>query len=111
MLSLIIKQSKISRIEGNCTSCLPRSFIAQITELIRTKPDKNDTGATLDRHFPTLMWVVRDFALDKQIDGRNLTDDEYLEESLQPMQGFREEIRRSNEIKHTVKALFKVKFL
>ncbi|POM73235.1 Guanylate-binding protein, partial [Phytophthora palmivora] len=46
--------------------------------------DKLADSRALAPHFPPFVWLLRDFLLDMQIDGNDLTANQYLEKSLDP---------------------------
>ncbi|XP_068102713.1 guanylate-binding protein 4-like [Hyperolius riggenbachi] len=60
--------------------------VSELTELIKVKHSqgkKNDEG-NFSRYFPTFVWVVRDFHLGLQLEGKRISEDEYLEKALTP---------------------------
>ncbi|XP_068120894.1 guanylate-binding protein 3-like, partial [Hyperolius riggenbachi] len=58
-------------------------FTEEITQLIKVKSQNNkDEKAEFSRHFPMFIWVVRDFLLQLQIDGKPVSEDEYMENAL-----------------------------
>ncbi|XP_078511718.1 guanylate-binding protein 3-like [Lissotriton helveticus] len=65
-------------------------FVSELTDLIKVKSTGSSEQADDDfedecqfaRFFPNFVWVVRDFTLELKIDGRDVTEKEYLENSL-----------------------------
>ncbi|XP_075034884.1 guanylate-binding protein 6-like [Mixophyes fleayi] len=58
-------------------------FVGEISELIKVKTKNNDDEeAELSRHFPMFIWVVRDITLKLELNGKEITEDEYLENAL-----------------------------
>lgn len=58
-------------------------FVGEIAELIKVKShDNEDEEATFSMHFPIFIWAVRDFHLMLNVDGKTVTEDEYLENAL-----------------------------
>ncbi|KAL7688961.1 putative guanylate-binding protein [Plasmopara halstedii] len=51
-------------------------------EEIMLTSDKSEISQELAPHFPPFVWLLRDFLLDMQIDGNDLTANEYLEKAL-----------------------------
>ena len=50
---------------------------------IKTKSDNNkNDDADFDCYFPLFIFVLRDFTLDLEIDGEEVTSDQYLEHCL-----------------------------
>jgi len=70
---------------------LLRSFVTEISERFKIYTNKSTVEADdseLVKYFPKLIWVVRDFTLQLEIDGKPITDDEYLDNSLKLKTGF-----------------------
>lgn len=68
------------------------SYITELTEQIKIRSaeaadeeDEEDSKYVL--FFPSFTWVVRDFTLDLVIDGRNVSEDQYLDFALQLKKG------------------------
>ncbi|XP_044846745.1 guanylate-binding protein 1-like isoform X8 [Mauremys mutica] len=76
-------------------------YVTELTELIKVKPagggsrgdmkvkaagkggrQEGEDTAEFVRFFPAFVWAVRDFVLQLQLDGREITEDEYLENAL-----------------------------
>ncbi|XP_042638761.1 guanylate-binding protein 5 [Orycteropus afer afer] len=78
-------------------------LLYNVTELInllkaRCSPDyyKVEDAADSVRFFPDLVWTLRDFFLELEIDGQVITADEYLENSLRPKQGTDKRVQNFN---------------
>lgn len=56
--------------------------IAEKLKISDKTESSEDDDTQLAEHFPSFIWVVRDFTLDLTIDGKSITADEYLENSL-----------------------------
>lgn len=67
------------------------SYVTELTKKIHTKSSghsQEDTNsAEFVRFFPAFIWAVRDFTLQLEIDGRPITEDEYLENALKLQEG------------------------
>ncbi|XP_052034444.1 guanylate-binding protein 1-like [Apodemus sylvaticus] len=66
-------------------------YVTELTNRIRTRcsPDPHDLDDS-DEYvslFPDFVWTLRDFSLELKINGQALSADEYLENSLRPLQG------------------------
>jgi len=60
-------------------------FITELVKLIQIRSGKEiQEEDEYVQYFPQFCWVVRDFSLDLNIDGRIITSDEYLESCLKP---------------------------
>ncbi|KAM3917705.1 guanylate-binding protein 1-like [Leptodactylus fuscus] len=58
-------------------------LVGEIAELIKVKSqDNDDEEAEFSLHFPIFIWAVRDFHLKLTVDGKPVTEDEYLENAL-----------------------------
>ncbi|KAG2864068.1 hypothetical protein PC116_g7365 [Phytophthora cactorum] len=51
-------------------------------EVLTLSGDKLEESRALSPHFPPFVWLLRDFLLDMQIDGNDLTANQYLEKAL-----------------------------
>uniref|UniRef100_A0A8C8MKU9 GB1/RHD3-type G domain-containing protein n=1 Tax=Oncorhynchus tshawytscha TaxID=74940 RepID=A0A8C8MKU9_ONCTS len=62
-------------------------YVNELTEMIKVKSSTDDEeegeGTQFMQFFPNFVWTVRDFTLQLKIDGRVITPDQYLENSLQ----------------------------
>ena len=67
------------------------SYVTELTKLIRAKSspreDKVEDSSELVSFFPDFIWTVRDFVLELKLDGRPITEDEYLENALKLIPG------------------------
>ncbi|XP_036372267.1 guanylate-binding protein 2-like [Megalops cyprinoides] len=61
------------------------SYVHELAKHIKVKSsDNGETAASVEfiRIFPHFVWVVRDFMLQLELDGKTITADEYLENAL-----------------------------
>ncbi|KAI9221288.1 guanylate-binding protein [Blastocladiella britannica] len=56
--------------------------------------------------FPRFLWLLRDFTLELEIEGRKISEDEYLENSLKPLEGKDPDILSKNKVRDTIRAVF-----
>ena len=54
---------------------------------MKSNKDEDD-DRTYVRFLPSFVWAVRDFSLDLELDGKPITADEYLENSLKDKPGW-----------------------
>uniref|UniRef100_A0A0P6JAC6 Guanylate-binding protein 5 n=1 Tax=Heterocephalus glaber TaxID=10181 RepID=A0A0P6JAC6_HETGA len=84
--------------------------VAELTDLLRTRnlPDINETEDNIDllSFFPDLVWTLRDFYLGLETEGKLITPDEYLENSLKLKEGSNERIQNFNLPRLCIKKLF-----
>ncbi|CAM4711368.1 unnamed protein product [Caretta caretta] len=63
-------------------------YVTELTERIKVKAagegsqQEGENSAEFVRFFPAFVWAVRDFTLQLELDGREITEDEYLENGL-----------------------------
>ncbi|XP_075772166.1 uncharacterized protein LOC102450090 [Pelodiscus sinensis] len=68
-------------------------YVSELSERIKVKAagegdrQEGEDSAEFVRFFPAFVWAVRDFALQLELDGREITEDEYLENSLKRREG------------------------
>jgi hypothetical protein len=57
--------------------------------------------------FPRLIWVLRDFTLQLESEGKDITANDYLEKTLMPQKGFSDSAENKNRIRKTLKEFFR----
>ncbi|XP_019489804.1 PREDICTED: guanylate-binding protein 4-like, partial [Hipposideros armiger] len=66
-------------------------YVTELANLIRTNSSPSsgevDDSAEFVSFFPDFVWAVRDFMLELELDGRPITEDEYLENALKLIPG------------------------
>ncbi|EGW08507.1 Interferon-induced guanylate-binding protein 1 [Cricetulus griseus] len=67
------------------------NYVTELTGRIRSKssPDQDDVEDSEEfvRFFPDFIWTLRDFSLELKLNGKPISADEYLENSLKLIQG------------------------
>ncbi|XP_059544922.1 guanylate-binding protein 4-like [Myotis daubentonii] len=85
-------------------------YVTELTKLIRTKSSpisaEVDDSAEFVSFFPDFVWVVRDFMLELKLDGRTITEDEYLENALELVPGNDPKIQKSNMPRENIRMFF-----
>ncbi|XP_044846748.1 guanylate-binding protein 1-like [Mauremys mutica] len=74
-------------------------FVSEISTRIRTKAQAEDgfeDDTQYSRFFPKFIWAVRDFTLELKLNGREVTEDDYLENALARRKGFTKEVTQHN---------------
>uniref|UniRef100_A0A8C4YGH9 GB1/RHD3-type G domain-containing protein n=1 Tax=Gopherus evgoodei TaxID=1825980 RepID=A0A8C4YGH9_9SAUR len=74
-------------------------FVSEISTHIRTKAQAQDgfeDDSQYSRFFPKFIWAVRDFTLELKLNGREVTEDDYLENALVRRKGFTKEVTQYN---------------
>ncbi|XP_040271808.1 guanylate-binding protein 1-like [Bufo bufo] len=75
-------------------------YVTELTEKIKVKSTEQaeleDDSSEFKRFFPSFVWCVRDFNLQLQIDGKDITEDEYLKNALKLKKGMSVSVRNYN---------------
>jgi hypothetical protein len=107
LLSSAFVYNSVGTIDGNAIAKL--SLVVQLTRHIhvRAQPGgKEDSGTEFSSFFPTFTWVVRDFAVRLEKDGRKISAREYLEDALRPEEGLSEASEAKNAVRHLLRSFF-----
>ncbi|XP_059809237.1 guanylate-binding protein 1-like [Hypanus sabinus] len=83
-------------------------FVAELSKRIEMKSQSDDCDSwNFLRFFPEFVWVIRDFTLDLNIDGKPVTPNEYLEFSLKLKDSeISEQDKKYNELRKCIRNLF-----
>ncbi|XP_008849856.1 guanylate-binding protein 4 [Nannospalax galili] len=85
-------------------------YVTELTELIRTKStsksEEIDDSDEFVSFFPDFVWTVRDFTLELKLDGRPITEDEYLENALKLIPGRSVKVQNSNMPRECIRHFF-----
>eukprot|EP00658_Telonema_sp_P-2_P081809 TRINITY_DN8486_c0_g2_i4.p1 TRINITY_DN8486_c0_g2~~TRINITY_DN8486_c0_g2_i4.p1 ORF type:complete len:394 (+),score=122.08 TRINITY_DN8486_c0_g2_i4:102-1283(+) len=83
------------------------SLVTEMTKHIAVKADSIDaTKEDLGKFSPSFIWLLRDFYLDLEEDGREVTPRSYLEMALSNMTGDGPAVESKNSIRESIRALF-----
>ena len=69
------------------------SYVTELTDHIRIKSvkardeDDDEEESKFIRFFPDFIWAVRDFTLERKLNGCDVSEDEYLDFALQLKKG------------------------
>lgn len=68
-------------------------FVGKMADHIKIKSNgSDDESGEFDQFFPNFIWAVRDFTLGLVIDGKTVTEDEYLEHALKLKKGVKRKV-------------------
>ncbi|XP_023576068.1 guanylate-binding protein 1-like [Octodon degus] len=75
-------------------------YVTELTDRIRARSSSNTSevqdSADFVSFFPDFVWTLRDFSLELEIDGKSISPDTYLENSLKLKQGSDEKVKNYN---------------
>ncbi|KAM9114294.1 guanylate-binding protein 3-like isoform 5-T5 [Pangshura tecta] len=87
-------------------------YVTELTERIKVKAageggrQEGEDSAEFVRFFPAFVWAVRDFTLQLQLDGREITEDEYLENALKLKPGSSQRAQLYNLPRECIRQFF-----
>ncbi|XP_042560236.1 guanylate-binding protein 1-like, partial [Clupea harengus] len=87
-------------------------YVAELTDHIQIKSpgardeDGDEEDSMFVRLFPDFIWAVRDFTLERKIDGRDVSEDEYLDFALQLKKGQSTKILTYNQPRQCIRNYF-----
>jgi hypothetical protein len=98
-------------IDGNALDDL--SLVVNLTKHIHVQSsddkDAEDSGTEFEKFFPSFLWIVRDFTLKLNEDGRDITPRQYLDNALQQQGDYAsdEETIKKDRIRMLLKDFFR----
>lgn len=102
--SLFIFNSKLTIDERALESL---EMVVKLAQNLKFKEFGEETAEEISKTFPSFLWVVRDFALEKKNEkGENITEKQYLEKALEEHKGFTDQAVNKNRIRKTIKKFF-----
>jgi hypothetical protein len=106
LLSSYFMYNSFGTIDGNAISKL--SLVVNLTKHIhvRSQAGKEDSGTEFNQFFPHFLWVVRDFTVKLEKDGRKISAREYLEDALKPEEGMSEATESKNAVRMLIRNFF-----
>ncbi|XP_065276536.1 guanylate-binding protein 1-like isoform X1 [Emys orbicularis] len=87
-------------------------YVTELTERIKVKAagrgsrQVGEDSAEFVRFFPAFVWAVRDFTLQLELDGRKITEDEYLENGLKLKTGSSQRAQLFNLPRECIRQFF-----
>ncbi|XP_053547116.1 guanylate-binding protein 1 [Bombina bombina] len=90
-------------------------YVTELSEHIKTntslwetmdEEEEIDASAEFKRFFPSFTWCVRDFCLDLEIDGKPITEDQYLCNALKLKSGFSKKVLEYNLPRECIRHYF-----
>ncbi|XP_048011468.1 guanylate-binding protein 1-like [Megalobrama amblycephala] len=83
-------------------------YVTELTECIKVKSsdEDDDDSSEFVKFFPSFIWAVRDFTLERKIDGKDATEDEYLEFALKLKHGTAKKVMEYNLPRECIQKFF-----
>ncbi|XP_067283823.1 guanylate-binding protein 4-like [Pseudorasbora parva] len=83
-------------------------YVTELTECIKVKSSDKDADESNEfvKFFPSFIWAVRDFTLERKIDGKDATEDEYLEFALKLKPGLGKKVSDYNLPRECIQNFF-----
>ncbi|XP_023994195.1 guanylate-binding protein 1 [Salvelinus sp. IW2-2015] len=108
LLSSTLVYNSLGTIDNDAVEKL--QYVNELTEMIKVKSSTDDEeegeGTQFMQFFPNFVWTVRDFTLQLEIDGREITPDQYLENSLQLKKGTGKKVSDYNVPRECIRNYF-----
>ncbi|XP_028679637.2 guanylate-binding protein 1-like isoform X2 [Erpetoichthys calabaricus] len=84
-------------------------YVTELTDLIKVKSqadNEEEDDIHYVRFFPNFVWAVRDFTLELKIEGKDVTQDEYLENALSLRKGTGKKVSDYNLPRQCIRNFF-----
>ncbi|XP_063069926.1 guanylate-binding protein 1-like isoform X2 [Engraulis encrasicolus] len=82
-------------------------YVTELAEHIKVKAsDKRGDDSEFVKIFPSFIWAVRDFTLERKIDGQDATEDEYLDFALKLKLGSSKKVEDYNLPRECIRKYF-----
>eukprot|EP00798_Chlamydomonas_sp_ICE-L_P010743 gene10744-17818_t len=82
------------------------SLVTEMTKHIRVRAGGGEEQNPLGDFSPSFLWLLRDFYLRLEEEGRTITARDYLETALLPVAGVGPSVEAKNSIRASIKSLF-----
>ncbi|KAI2647698.1 Guanylate-binding protein 1 [Labeo rohita] len=83
-------------------------YVTELTECIKVKSSDKDADDSSEfvKFFPSFIWAVRDFTLELKVDGKDVTEDEYLDFALKLKHGTSRRVMEYNFPRECIQKFF-----
>ncbi|ROL49849.1 Guanylate-binding protein 1 [Anabarilius grahami] len=82
-------------------------YVTELTEYIKVKSsDEDEDDSEFVKFFPSFIWAVRDFTLEQKINGKYVTEDQYLEYALKLKPGSSRTVKEFNLPRECIRNYF-----
>uniref|UniRef100_A0A8C5WMG0 GB1/RHD3-type G domain-containing protein n=2 Tax=Leptobrachium leishanense TaxID=445787 RepID=A0A8C5WMG0_9ANUR len=110
LLSSTMVFNSVGTIDQNAMEQL--NYVTELTERIQvtskkaTNVDDDDGFSEMKRFFPSFIWCVRDFNLELKVNGADITEDQYLQNSLKLKKGIGAKVYEYNAPRECIRHFF-----
>ncbi|KAL1280784.1 hypothetical protein QQF64_015384 [Cirrhinus molitorella] len=109
LLSSTLVYNSRGTIDNNALENL--HYVAEIADNIKIRSteaadEEEEENSKFVQFFPSFIWVVRDFTLELEIEGKKVTEDNYLEFALQLKKGVSAKISKYNLPRQCIRSYF-----
>ena len=107
LISSLFIFNSFGTIDENAINSL--SFVLNLSQTIklRASSDKDEVEDELCQYFPSLLWLLRDFALKlEDHNGNVITEKQYLEMALREIRGSSEIVEEKNRVRELIRKYF-----
>ncbi|KAJ8281452.1 hypothetical protein GJAV_G00067870 [Gymnothorax javanicus] len=110
-LALLLSSTFVYNSMGtiNNEALMSLHHVTELTEHIKVKSTEEEEGETSSEFahfFPAFIWAVRDFTLELKIDGKIISPDEYLQNSLKLTNGVSKAVALGNKARECIQNYF-----
>ncbi|KAK7130463.1 hypothetical protein R3I93_019953 [Phoxinus phoxinus] len=82
-------------------------YVTELTEYIKVKSsDEDEDDSEFVKFFPSFIWAVRDFTLENKINGKYVTEDQYLDYALMLKPGTKRTVKEFNLPRECIRKYF-----
>lgn len=83
-------------------------YVTELTECIKVKSSDEEADDSIEfvKFFPSFIWAVRDFTLELKIDGKDATENEYLDFALKLKNGTSKKVMEYNLPRECIQKFF-----
>ncbi|XP_077065467.1 guanylate-binding protein 4-like [Siphateles boraxobius] len=82
-------------------------YVTELTEYIKVKSsDEDEDDSEFVKFFPSFIWAVRDFTLEHKINGKYVTEDQYLDYALTLKPGTKRTVKEFNLPRECIRNYF-----
>ncbi|XP_039509528.1 guanylate-binding protein 1-like [Pimephales promelas] len=83
-----------------------KQYVTELSEFIKVKSSDEDEDAEFVKFFPNFIWAVRDFTLENKINGKDVTEDQYLDYALTLKPGTSRTVKEFNLPRECIRNYF-----